>query len=147
MTITWGSLPTLSPILQDRKLALAILASAGLLLALFAFGVPGWQCPFLHYLGVPCPGCGLTRATYWLLRGDIRTALTFHAFAPLSLLLILVVTTAGVLPEQPRRTFLTQLEVLERRTGIGLILLAGLFLYWVVRLVVLNESFVKLIQG
>jgi hypothetical protein len=28
--------------------------------------------------GVPCPGCGLTRATLALLHGDLRAALRFH---------------------------------------------------------------------
>ncbi len=144
---TWGSLPTVSPVLRDRKLALAILGGAALLLALFATGISGWPCPFLHVLGVPCPGCGLTRATYWLLRGDLRTSLRLHAFAPIFLLTLLVVTTAGVLPESPRRSFLAKLEVLESRTGIALVLLAALILYWVVRLVILNQSFGTLIQG
>ena len=35
-------------------------------------------CPMASSLGVPCPGCGLTRATLALLRGDVRTALHFH---------------------------------------------------------------------
>ncbi len=144
---TWGSLPTVSPVLRDRKLALAILGSAALLLALFAWGFPGWQCPFLHVVGIPCPGCGLTRATYWLLRGDLRTSFAFHAFAPILLLTMMVVMTAGLLPEQPRRSFLDKLETIERRTGIGLVLLTALLLYWLVRLIVLNQSFVKLIQG
>jgi hypothetical protein len=29
-------------------------------------------------LGIPCPGCGLTRATLALLRGDVASALHFH---------------------------------------------------------------------
>lgn len=144
---TLGSFPTVTPVLRDRKLALAILGTAGLILALFAFGIPGWQCPLLHLTGVPCPGCGLTRATYWLLRGDFRTALTFHAFAPIFLLTMGLVTASGLLPEEQRQSLLDKLEVAEQRSAIGLILLTTLFLYWVVRLVVLNESFVKLIQG
>jgi hypothetical protein len=35
-------------------------------------------CPVAGMLGVPCPGCGLTRATLALLRGDMRAALRFH---------------------------------------------------------------------
>ena len=41
-------------------------------------------CPMATVLGIPCPGCGLTRATLALLRGDVRGALALH---PLVLLL------------------------------------------------------------
>jgi hypothetical protein len=46
------------------------------------FGVAMWSdfplCPMAGSLGVPCPGCGLTRATLALLHGDWRGALGFH---------------------------------------------------------------------
>lgn len=35
-------------------------------------------CPMASSFGVPCPGCGLTRATLALLHGDVHTALHFH---------------------------------------------------------------------
>lgn len=35
-------------------------------------------CPMAGSLGIPCPGCGLTRATLALLHGDVRAALHFH---------------------------------------------------------------------
>ncbi len=53
---------------------------SGALLTLFvvalAFGAP--FCPSAGFLGIPCPGCGLTRATLELLSGDVRAALAFH---------------------------------------------------------------------
>ena len=32
---------------------------------------------------MPCPGCGLTRATLALLRGDLRAAVGLHPLSPL----------------------------------------------------------------
>jgi Protein of unknown function (DUF2752) len=35
-------------------------------------------CPMASTFGVPCPGCGLTRATLAVLHGDLHAALHFH---------------------------------------------------------------------
>ena len=35
-------------------------------------------CPTAFFLGVPCPGCGLTRATLALLSGDVHAAMRLH---------------------------------------------------------------------
>jgi hypothetical protein len=53
--------------------ATALVAGAALFVRL---GPP--ICPTALFLGIPCPGCGLTRATIALLHGDVSTALGFH---------------------------------------------------------------------
>lgn len=42
-------------------------------------------CPYRSLTGWWCPGCGLTRATHHLLRGDLAQALRFNLFVVLIL--------------------------------------------------------------
>lgn len=39
------------------------------------------ECKMKRTLGLPCPGCGGTRALWYLLHGRILSALYYHAFA------------------------------------------------------------------
>jgi hypothetical protein len=79
------------------------LAVLGFLFA--AFGPP--FCPSALFLGVPCPGCGLTRATVAMLHGDFASALRLHPLSPVlvplfggALALVLFDYVRG--PERPR---------------------------------------------
>lgn len=47
----------------------------------------GISCVFLAVTGVPCPFCGMTRATLALGQGDFGGAFGFHPLAPLVLLM------------------------------------------------------------
>ena len=38
----------------------------------------GWGCPLQHFTGVPCPGCGMSRAAFALLRLDFMAAFRYH---------------------------------------------------------------------
>lgn len=45
-------------------------------------------CPYKKYLGVDCPGCGMQRAFYYLIRGEFLESLKmFPALIPLALML------------------------------------------------------------
>lgn len=59
---------------MKRAALIALLASP---LAL-AIGLDLPLCPSASLLGMPCPGCGLTRATFALLRGDFGAAYRLH---------------------------------------------------------------------
>lgn len=52
----------------------------------------GWGCPVQHFTGIPCPGCGLSRAAAALLRLDWWTAFRYHpmiyALPPVVLLVL-----------------------------------------------------------
>ena len=138
--------PSVLSLVRDRRFSLIVLLIATPLLLLFARGALPWPCPFLHLTGIPCPGCGLTRATYLLLRGDVKESLAFHAFSPVVVLGLGILTSSVLLPEKPRARWAESLARIERKTGIILILLAALILYWLGRVIFLNSAFLQLIQ-
>jgi len=53
-----------------------VLGLGGLFALIVALRLP--FCPMAGVLGVPCPGCGLTRATFALVHGDVHGALHLH---------------------------------------------------------------------
>ena len=57
-----------------RLLLVALVLSP--LFAVALVDVPA--CPTAYMFGLPCPGCGLTRATLAALRGDFHGALHYH---------------------------------------------------------------------
>jgi hypothetical protein len=65
-------------------------------------------CPFRLGSGIPCPGCGLTRAFSFMAHGEFEAALQFNALAPLVALYLAAVWTyyaieawRGAPPEWP----------------------------------------------
>lgn len=59
-------------------------------------------CPFRRLTGLPCPGCGMTRAAGHLLRGEFREALRDHPLVPL----IMAIAIGGVLKHTAARRWL-----------------------------------------
>ena len=138
--------PSISSVLLDRKLTVGLGAAAGLHVILVSLRLPSWECPFLHLTGLPCPGCGLTRAIMLLLQGDVNASFRFHAFAPLFLLGIVMVSSAALMPKSFLQPLVLKAERLERQTGFTVIILTGLILYWLTRLLVF-PAFAQLIRG
>lgn len=68
-----------------QKLNLSRLFYACLIIALFCF----YRCPFLFLWGIPCPGCGMTRAFLALLHLDFAAAFYYHPLFPVVILYIL----------------------------------------------------------
>jgi len=56
--------------------SLIVATFAGIFAAIVGFHLP--FCPMASVFGVPCPGCGLTRATLALAHGDVQHALELH---------------------------------------------------------------------
>ena len=61
----------------NRQTLLNALGIAAILLSLYLFS--GSFCPIASLIKLPCPGCGLGRATLAVLHGDIHEAHRFHA--------------------------------------------------------------------
>ena len=59
---------------KEKLLTLFLLAV--LVWARWQFQIP---CPIREWVGIPCPGCGMSRAYYCLLHGSIADAFHWHA--------------------------------------------------------------------
>jgi len=136
-----------SPLLRDRKFALVVAGTAGIQITLVSLSLPGWECPFFRITGIPCPGCGLTRAVILLLKGEVQASLRFHAFAPILLLTAVSLILVLLLPRSITQPAISKMEMLEQQTGFTVIILVGLILYWLARLLFLQTAFVQLIRG
>jgi hypothetical protein len=126
--------PLLGEILKNRTEGLVISAVAVLQVGLVWAHIPGWPCPFKAVFGIPCPGCGLSTACVHLVSGDWKGALSIHAFAPLTMLALAGILLISLLPEPARRAAVQKIGSFESRTGFSAWMLAGLFLYWGLRL-------------
>jgi len=131
----------LAALLRDRRVALGVAVVAAVQVAGVATGVGGWPCPVKGALGLPCPGCGLTRATVALLRGEFAASFRLHAFAPVLLVGLAALAVAAFLPAARREAFAGAVERFEHRTKASYVVLGALLLYWSVRLLFLPGAF------
>lgn len=147
MTVSKTFPPILSALWREKGLAWAIFAAASAQVVLVSAGLPGWPCPLRTATGVPCPGCGLSRATAALFRGDLSASLRTHAYAPLVILALLFTGLALLLPKDTRLALISRVETLERRTGVTALALVGLVVYWLVRLLFFPEALARVVAG
>jgi hypothetical protein len=139
--------PPISPVLRDRKFTFVLVGATGLHVALVSLSLPSWDCPFFRLTGIPCPGCGLSRATLLLLKGDLAGSLRFHAFAPIFLFAIIAVILSVLLPKSIIQPAIAKAELIERKSGLTVLILVGLIVYWLARLLFLQAAFGQLIRG
>ena len=137
----------LATLLRDRRFGFVLIGALGVHVGLTLLGLPGWQCAFFRLTGVPCPGCGLTRACLLLTRGEVQASIRFHAFAPVFIVFISILIVATVLPRRVTQPLILKAEIFERQTGLTIIILGGLILYWLARLLLFPTAFAQLIRG
>lgn len=82
-------------------------------------------CPVHTMTGLWCPGCGMTRATHHLLRGDVGRALGYNLFAPLILALIAGSWWSWLRARRGRRAVF---DTDDRRVTWSLLALGALFI-------------------
>lgn len=112
------------------------LVAAGILtvpLLLSRTHLSGPPCPFRLSVGLPCPGCGMTRSIGALWHGDWLTSFRYHPLGlPLFVACVLLLLVL-CLHRAPRLTEFTQRRLV---TGISA-LLVGI---WLVRLMLLASG-------
>lgn len=64
-------------------LAIALIPIIGSYLFNFGWKIPFLGCPLLRYVGIPCPGWGLTRSLMAVARGNWSQAIAYHLFGPI----------------------------------------------------------------
>lgn len=137
----------LATLLRNRRFGLILTGALSLHIIFVSLQLRVWECSFFKLTGLPCPGCGLTRACMLLLQGDVRASVRFHAFAPIFIILISGMMLATFLPKIVTDPFINKAETLERQTGLTVIILSGLILYWLGRLLFFPTAFAQLIRG
>lgn len=49
-----------------------------------------WECPLQRFCGIPCPGCNMTTALYYVLHFDFNTAFYYHPLVFVLLFSVLI---------------------------------------------------------
>ncbi|MBP5182167.1 MAG: DUF2752 domain-containing protein [Lentisphaeria bacterium] len=99
-----------------------------------------WLCLFHFYTGLPCPGCGLTRAFLALLRGDLRASFQFHPLL-LPVLFTLFTALAGSIAQtkekagRPSGKVLSFFGALHKKKGFYLFVFSLMILLYLVRMI------------
>ncbi|WP_281270200.1 DUF2752 domain-containing protein [Roseimicrobium gellanilyticum] len=95
-----------------------------------------WPCFFASMTGLPCPGCGMTRATAALLKGQWSLAMKYHLFSPGFLVLAAFLGWAALAPRSWRDPVIRWVKGVERRTCLPLLFLVCAFIYGLIRMAV-----------
>ena len=126
--------PWLGPLILQRAMCRALLAVLSVLTLGLWQGWRLWNCTFADVTGIPCPGCGLTRAGSALLRGDWQSALQFHPFSPMFVILGLFVAAGALLPLRRAQALAARVTLFERKTRLTTVFWVGLLSFSLLRM-------------
>jgi hypothetical protein len=106
--------------MTDSRQKTAALIFGGLLLWVAVYLITGTSCWIQAFVGMPCPGCGSTRAALELFRGNFAESFAFHPLIAVSLVALpYVVIRSLMLRRRPMRKTETRLLL-----GVGVLYLA-----------------------
>ena len=131
----------LTPLLSNRTLCRVTLGFSMVHLAIVSLGLPSWPCPLRHGLGLPCPGCGLTRAIKALSVGDWQQAMAIHAFAPLAVVVLILMGYVSIAPAKHWQWIIKYCRLAEQKTHLSAAIITLFVAYWLIRLVFFREAF------
>ncbi len=112
------------------RVFIILVLGAGVAAQTFAFA-PGdlalLPCPIHSLTGIPCPGCGMTRACIALAGGDFGNALIYN---PFSIVLVLFALGTALFPRRIRRLWLRLSPSIRTSTTWSLLVLVmGIWAY------------------
>lgn len=126
--------PWLGPLMRQQAMCRAIWLTLAVLALGMLAGLQLWPCMFAEMTGLPCPGCGMTRASLALMRGDLRTALLFHPFVPFFFVLGGFVAAGALLPKAKIEIWAARVEDFERKSRVTVLFLAALLGFSLLRM-------------
>jgi hypothetical protein len=139
--------PVFGPVIRDRRTSVGMATLAGVQIVAALLHVRTIGCPMLQGTGVPCPGCGLSRACGALLRGDLRAWVGLHLFAPLFIIAAGVLVVSILLPAGRREALANWMEAVEARLGVVPLTFTALTIYWMTRLFYSGGGYIALMRG
>ena len=146
-TKLWRALtkPWLGAMLEDVRLCRVVVIVCAVLGVGHMLGYSLWPCVFAKTTGLPCPGCGMTRAIAALLHGKWKEALRFHPMSPAFLVLGIMLVVSAVLDKTRRVRLAERVTAFERRTGCPTIILVLTMIYGLLRMggICSNSALVK----
>ena len=127
-----GGVPRAPRSTRARRILFVALGAAAFA-GIVYFRVP--ICPTATFLGLPCPGCGLTRATLELVHGHLGAAIALHPLAPLISPLFAGLTAKAALDyvRGPSTERGDDAKRARRTTRLGAALLVALMAVWLLR--------------
>lgn len=126
--------PWLAPLLRNRAMCRALLVVCAVMGFGAFMGWRLWPCVFAEVTGLPCPGCGMTRATAAMLKGDWTAALRFHPFVPFFGVIGIVIAFGALFPPGWVAALASRLEIWERQSRLTGIFLTALLCFGLLRM-------------